>query len=259
MSLPPPDTTSTKPDKPKPKRILKKKGGNPKVGSRGGYHSAIGTTDKKAVARALYEGNPGATCLTVATEMGCTWPTVKRWKAESGQAGNPWKPCARTVPDLAGRAAALANSFNTKMSELGKPLSDDVAVAEASRELSLDHAVSVRAGVLDRHRKEWAAPRRLAYTALQKGHAGQVSEAFEVAKLAKITSETLQIIQAGECRAFGMNHDARGADGGTVVVIERESSATAPNASQTRPPPELESLGESVPTDIAGLGADEDF
>ncbi|MBP6801673.1 MAG: hypothetical protein KA128_11105 [Zoogloea sp.] len=147
--------------------------------------------------------------------------TIRRWKAADG-----WKSVARTVSDLPARAAALANTFKVRMSELGKPLSDEVAAQEASRDVSVQHAVDIRAGVLDRHRKEWSAPRKLAYDAIQLSNQGKQTDAFERAKLAKITAETLQIVQVGECRAFGLNEAARGADGGTVVVIDRQGGTT---------------------------------
>jgi len=79
------------------------------------------------------------------------------------------------------------------------------------------------AQVLDRHRKEWSAPRKIAYEAVQKGD-------FERAKLAKITAETLKLIQDGECRAYGITQEARGGDARTVVVVERGSeTATTPD------------------------------
>ena len=53
---------------------------------------------------------------------------------------------------------------------------------------------------------------------------------FERAKLAKITAETLSLIQAGECRAFGISHDAKGGDGATVVVVERGGSGGGDDA-----------------------------
>lgn len=113
------------------------------------------------------------------------------------------------------------------MQDLGKPLSDEVAATEVAKDLSIDHAVNIRAAVLDRHRKEWSAPRKLAYDAIQKANSNP-AEAFERAKLAKITAETLQIVQVGECRAYGLDQSARGADGGTVVVVERTNAAPAP-------------------------------
>lgn len=192
--------------------------GTPKTGryaNRAGKYAPLKDNPARAAARALYEATPGATCTSVSLETKIPEGTLRRWKSEDG-----WKPAARNIPNLAGRAGALANTFKVKMAELGKPLSDDVAAAEAAREVSTDHAVGIRAAVLDRHRKEWAAPRKLAYESVTKRD-------FELAKLAKITAETLQIVQVGECRAFGLDHASRGNDGGTVVLIERGGAAPA--------------------------------
>ena len=177
--------------------------------NRAGNQSPLRAPEAKAAARVLFEAVPGATCESVGQQCGIPAGTIRRWKSEGA-----WKTAGRTITNLPGLAGELANSFGLKMKELGKPLSDDVAAEEAARELVVDHAVSIRAAVLDRHRKEWAAPRKLVYEAVTKRD-------FELAKLAKITSETLQIVQVGECRAFGLNHDSRGQDGGTVVLIER--------------------------------------
>ena len=125
-----------------------------------------------------------------------------------------WRPATKRLPDLSARAGILADTFKAKMSELGKPLDDSVAAAEAARDMATSYAVDVRAQVIDRHRKEWAAPRKIAYDAVQRGD-------FERAKLAKITAETLTLIQGGECRAYGITHDARSADGQTIVVVDR--------------------------------------
>lgn len=217
--------------------------------NRGGMYQPVQANDAKAAARAMYEATPGATCQLVAEESGIPVGTVRRWKAEGG-----WKSCARTVPDLAGRAGQLANTFKTKMADLGKPLSDEVAANEAAKEVAVQHAVDIRAQVLDRHRKEWAAPRKLAYDAIQKADKDPAG-AFERAKLAKITAETLQIVQVGECRAFGLNHDARGADGGTVVVVERTGGAGGEGA----PPPD-DGVGTMTadPGPVPGAPADDE-
>lgn len=140
-----------------------------------------------------------------------------------------WRPATKRLPDLSARAGMLADSFKTKMSELGKPLDDSVAAAEASRELADTYAVDVRAQVLDRHRKEWAAPRKLAYEAMSKRD-------FELAKLAKITSETLTLVQGGECKAYGINHEARAADARTVVVVDRGDAAVDVTPVAPEPP-----------------------
>lgn len=168
----------------------------------------------------MYEGIPGSTCESVAAEIGVPVGTVRRWKAEQG-----WIPAVRALPELSARAGALADSFKRKMSELGKPLDDEVAAAEAARELSAELVTDVRAQVIDRHRKEWAAPRKIAYEAIQRSD-------FERAKLAKISAETLTLIQAGECRAYGIKPDDKGNER-TVVVVERDGdTATTPDAAE---------------------------
>lgn len=211
-----------------------------KVGSnRAGMFQPLRAPEAKAAARALYEATPGATCQTVADETKLPVGTIRRWKSEG-----EWKSAARTLPDLPGRAGALANTFKVRMSELGKPMSDEVAASEASKELSQEYAVDIRAAVLDRHRKEWAAPRKIAYEAMTKGD-------FDRAKLAKISAETLSLIQTGECRAYGLDHGARGADGNrTMVVIERGGDEQP--EPQPELPQELVEPDRSTGTDIDG-------
>lgn len=177
---------------------------------------------RRAAARALFEGQPGATIDTVAAEVGVEPKLIRAWKAEG-----KWVVATKAAAGLSARAAELANNFKVRMSQIGTPLSDEVAAAEAAREVGQEFAVDVRAEVLSRHRKEWAAPRKVAYEALRQAGKGDVAGAFERAKLAKITAETLTLVQVGECRAFGLNHDARAGDGQTVVVVERGAAAPA--------------------------------
>ena len=140
------------------------------------------------------------------------------------------------------------------MNDLGKPLDDTVAAAEVARELSADVAVDVRAQVIDRHRKEWAAPRKIAYEAIQRAD-------FERAKLAKITAETLTLIQSGECRAFGITAEGRGADARTLVVIDREDGAAADPAPAAEPaaPLPVSDSGETATTPGEAGSSEDDF
>ncbi len=200
------------------KPIPRARGGAPTAGSRAGLFQQP-RIEVKAAARALYEGVPGATCVSVAKEVQEPEGTIRRWKAEGG-----WKPAKRAIQNLGARAGELANSFAVKMSDLGKPMSDEVAATEVAKELAENFAVDVRAQLLDRHRREWAGPRKLAYEAMKEGNP---AAALDKGKLAKITAETLMLIQTGECRAYGMDQAARGADERrTVVVIDREGAET---------------------------------
>lgn len=83
------------------------------------------------------------------------------------------------------------------------------AVAEAEQ---------IREAVLERHRKEWSAPRGLSAEALRLRDR-EPMKAFERAKLAKITAETLKLIQDGERQALGL--DTADNPKGHVVVVER--------------------------------------
>lgn len=177
---------------------------------------------RRAAARALFEGQPGSTIETVAAEVGVDHKLIRSWKAEG-----KWVSSARGMTGMSARAAELANNFKVKMSDLGQPIDNEAAAAEVAAAASQEFAVDVRAQVLDRHRKEWAAPRKVAYEALQQAGKGDVAGGFERAKLAKITAETLTLVQVGECRAFGINHDARAGDGQTLVVVERGTAAPA--------------------------------
>lgn len=169
-----------------------------------------------AAARAIFEGKPYSNEVSAAAEAGVDAYWVRRWKREQG-----WKKASVTVKGLSSMAVAAANKFKVKMSEIGRPLDDETAAQEAAKEAATEFAVDVRAGVVERHRREWSAPRKIIYEAIQQAGKGDVTGAFERAKLGKIASETLSLIQSGECRAYGISFDARAGDGQTVVVVER--------------------------------------
>lgn len=87
--------------------------------------------------------------------------------------------------------------------------------ASAARS-SAEDAENLRAQVIARHRQEWGQVAQLRQEALVRrpkrdpitgafGGTGSVAEAFEAAKLAKITSEMTSIQQAGERKAWGLD------------------------------------------------------
>lgn len=159
--------------------------------------------------RATYESTPGMTFDALARDTGIPRPTLQRWAREF-----EWKKMPQVMPQVNAKAAEMVNKIKMKMSELGVPMSDHVAAEEAAKAVAEQNAVEIRAAVLDRHRKEWAAPRKIAYDAMKNND-------LDKAKLAKLAAETLQIVQIGESRAFGLNEANRGADGGTIVAVER--------------------------------------
>lgn len=207
-----------------------------------------------AAARAMYESMPGANFDMLAKELGTNAPRLRKWKQMDAERGIEWKRNAfRSIPQLAEKAHELANTFTASMASRGKPMTDEVARNEALQELSEHHAVNQRAMLIDRHRTEWNAPRKLSYEAVKAGD-------FDKAKLAKITAETLTLIQGGECRAWGIDTATRGQGGGTVVTIDRgapgqqtvEAEAGAAAESVQMPKDVLESgTGEPVTGDTS--------
>jgi len=89
---------------------------------------------------------------------------------------------------------------------------DERANAEAEKkagdaeyaERAFERASDERAGVIARHRSEWGAVRSLVDEALA-GRADDPVGAFNRAKLAKISAETLALKQVGERRAWGLD------------------------------------------------------
>lgn len=163
---------------------------------------------KRGQARALWEGSPKATCASVGKELGVTDTAVRSWMKS-----DRWKKIA--AGKMAKEAQAAADNYKTELSKLGPEVTTEerIAAAEKASEVT---AVELRAAVLDRHRKEWSAPRQLSYEAIK-------GRDFEKAKLAKITAETLMLIQSGERKAWGMDaKDPNPDEEAKTIVIERE-------------------------------------
>lgn len=159
----------------------------------------------KAAARALWEGDQNINMADVAKEVGVTVRAMRRWSQEEN-----W---SKRQADMSERAHAAADTYKGKLSELGPEITTDQQ-KQAEADAAEETAVQLRAQVLERHRKEWNVPRALVNEAVK-------ARSFDKAKLAKITSETLKIVQDGERKAWGIDS---GPDGQTKVqvVIERE-------------------------------------
>lgn len=183
---------------------------------RGGRYAPVeDAPGHRAAARALYEARPGVTIDQIASEMGLRPATIRQWKHRDAAAGAAWKPASIRLPMLGGTAGELANRFEMRMSELGKPLDDEVAAREVALEIANQHAIDIRAQVIDRHRKEWSDPRNIAYEAMTERN-------LDKARLAKLAAEALDLVQRGERRSFGIDAAASGADAeGMLVVVDR--------------------------------------
>lgn len=161
-----------------------------------------------AQARALWEGSPKATAKSVGEEVGIPRSTILSWMKNQG-----WKKIKSAK--VSRQAEAAADNYKQELSKLGPEVTTE-QVADASAKASEVTAVEMRAAVLDRHRTEWQAPRTLSYEAIK-------ARDFEKAKLAKITAETLMLIQSGERKAWGMDTKDKDPDEPNTIVIERDA------------------------------------
>lgn len=153
--------------------------------------------ERIAAARALYEAHPKKTLADIAEETGISLPTIKRYSSREG-----WNKSR--VSDV----ERLQESYKAKLPV--DPTADDRQAAQDA--VVAEMAITERKRLLDRHRKEWELPRRLAYQAVQTNN-------FDTAKLAKISSETLRNIQDMERKAWGI--DKNEGEPSVTVVIER--------------------------------------
>lgn len=170
--------------------------------------------DRYVAARALYEGTPGLTFKQCAEKTGMGKSTLERRANAEG-----WKKCfGRLKPgEMTAEAHKAADMFNRLLDEYGPEVTAEERALVAS-EVVHEIAVDIRGAMLDRHRLEWAAPRAMSAEAVRMRDTNP-DKSFERAKLAKITAETLKIVQDGERKAHGI--DAGDLPPGAVVVIDR--------------------------------------
>lgn len=159
--------------------------------------------ERRAAARVLFEGDPAQTAATVAQQMGLPMKLLRRWMTEDAEAGKPWLKAQRRMPDLAGRAMEAADALGATIAETGQELTTPADTAAVAREAADRFAVDLRGQVIDRHRREWAGPRKIAYKAMREAET-DTEKAFSTGRVAKIMAETLTLVQAGERQAHGI-------------------------------------------------------
>lgn len=166
--------------------------------------------ERYVAARILYETTPGATFKSIAAETGISWRGLEERSKKDGG----WAKRSLLPPSGMNEAAQqVADRYTGKLADYGDDITAEqkqAAVVETAAEVAID----MRAQLLDRHRKEWGAIRQLVYRNLKAG------EFNGQCKLAKISAETLQIVQSNERKAYGLD---KGGDGDTsvTVVIDR--------------------------------------
>jgi len=139
--------------------------------------------------RALWESDPDMTYVDIANISGLSKQAIgRRAKREKWKKRTTSAAITKVAHDKAtiGDNEALAGTLVPADSSVGEAIADALA--------------DVKAEIIARHRREWNGTRNKIYGALQ-------SSDFEKAKLGKITSEALSIIQAGERKAWGLDSD----------------------------------------------------
>lgn len=166
-----------------------------------------------SAARVLYEGTPGMTLAKVAAQVGLNVNLINKTAVDDGWRKNYIKG------EVTAEAQALADKYTEAAASLGPVITADESAA-ITQKLTIEDAIAKRAEILSRHRSEWAAPRGMSAEAVRMRDTDPI-KAFERAKMAKITSETIKIVQDGERKAWGI--DVGELPDGAVVVIERET------------------------------------
>lgn len=166
--------------------------------------------EQYAAARVIYETTPGMTFVKLADETGISWRSLEERSRKEGWTRRELLP----PTNMSDAAQAVADKYSGKLAEYGPEIGAEqkqVALQETAAEVATD----LRGQLIERHRREWGAVRNLVYDGLRKREYG------DIAKLAKISAETLQIIQSNERKAWGI--DKPGDDAKLTVVIEREA------------------------------------
>lgn len=197
------------------------------------------TEDSWIAARQAWETTPTMTATGLGEALGVSRQAVLKRMRKDEAAGKPWEKRV-TMAEVAERAQALADKQQAaevpEVAEVAQSSPDGSSVTPASNQKKIAREaqaagaaqppaattptfpdpVAQRAEVIAKHRREWGIPRGLVSEAVG-------SRNFDKAKLAKITSETLQIIQKGERTAWGL--DSLDPDDKPAVVIVERSGA----------------------------------
>lgn len=125
--------------------------------------------------RAEYE--PGCTQADIARRYGCSRTAIMKRIKKEGWLQDVTQAVNRLT---AAKVAGVVTGCNPQ-----------------KKAAAIDAAASRKAQVIERHKAEWAEHQQLITKAVE-------DKDFNMAKLAKITSETISIRQAGERRSWGI-------------------------------------------------------
>jgi len=156
-------------------------------------------------ARIKWEADPTMSFADVGNTLCVSKEAVRLHAKKEG-----WKKVVSSA-EIVRRAHDVADSFPAPAN------ADTIGAEKGEAELhtqSVEASVSMRAKILDRHRREWEGARSNVYKAIQNND-------FEKAKLGKITAEAIKIIQDGERKAWGFDSELPYNNEPVTIVIER--------------------------------------
>lgn len=169
-------------------------------------------TSRIADARAIYEGTHQLTMAELAEVTGIP----KRVLSSHARAESWAKQVKQGQSDEARQAVERFAEWRALAAEVAAapPAGASDAVPDLARPM-VEDALSK---LLERHKQELMAPRAISAEAI-KIRNSDPDGAFQKAKLAKITAETLDLLHRAERRAWGI--DDRETPQGSVIVIDR--------------------------------------
>jgi hypothetical protein len=161
-----------------------------------------------AYARALYEGTHGMT-ITQLSEITQIAPrTLKIYSSDQ-----KWKKELETKTGATTQSAIEAAAHFSGQQLMREKEGEE---APAEDNALVEPLPSERDELLTRHKAEWKVPRAMANESVNLRTTNPMA-AFERAKMAKITAESLKIIQDGERRAYGIDKP----DGDHTLLLQR--------------------------------------
>lgn len=171
-----------------------------------------------AAARDLYEGTHQLTMADLAEMTGISVRVLRQARRDQN-----WQKALETKTGATTEAAlAAANVFRERqLAPIVAKAPAAGSIAEEDVKALIEPLPAEVDEVLKRHRDEWKAPRAMVVESVRMRDSDPF-KSFERAKLAKITAETLKIVQDGERKAHGIDVGTQPPPGKHVVIIERD-------------------------------------
>lgn len=170
-------------------------------------------SNRLADARVIYEGTHGMSMHDLSKVTGLAKSVLGRQCRAEGWRKLVMKGQTEEASEAVRRFEEYLAATKAAAEETQKTLKD-AGIQTAAELKAVETAVVEK--VLEQHRREWSAPRALSAEAVRMRDTDP-SKSFERAKLAKITAETLKLIQDGERKALGLD-DIDLPKGGTLVI-----------------------------------------